>query len=124
MTLLVRNLQRAVQLNISKTKHEVQALRRIMHIDRFDLAVLCVEDEKIRDLNRMYRGVDKATDVLSFPASEVGLVSRVKLWHAGFCSGPLECWQVFSWACKKGPIISCSAGCHTYQIGMGDTFQR
>lgn len=72
MTLLVRNLQRAVALNITKTKQEVQTLRRIMHIDRFDLAVLCVEDEKIQDLNRMYRGVDKATDVLSFPASEVG----------------------------------------------------
>ena len=27
-----------------------------------------VSDKKIRDLNRQFRGIDKATDVLSFPA--------------------------------------------------------
>ena len=29
-----------------------------------------VSDNKIRELNRQFRGVDKATDVLSFPAGE------------------------------------------------------
>jgi len=29
-----------------------------------------VSDTKIRELNRQFRGVDKATDVLSFPAGE------------------------------------------------------
>ena len=29
-----------------------------------------VSDKKIRELNRQFRGVDKATDVLSFPAGE------------------------------------------------------
>ena len=29
-----------------------------------------VSDKKIRELNRQFRGVDKATDVLSFPAEE------------------------------------------------------
>src|SRR5262249_54838810 len=31
-----------------------------------------VSDKKIRELNREFRGVDKATDVLSFPADEEG----------------------------------------------------
>jgi probable rRNA maturation factor len=29
-----------------------------------------VSDKKIRELNRQFRGIDKATDVLSFPADE------------------------------------------------------
>jgi probable rRNA maturation factor len=29
-----------------------------------------VSDKKIRELNRQFRGIDKATDVLSFPAEE------------------------------------------------------
>ena len=33
--------------------------------------VAFVSDKAIRELNRQFRGVDKATDVLSFPADEV-----------------------------------------------------
>jgi probable rRNA maturation factor len=35
-----------------------------------EVSVLLTEDEAIRTLNRTYRGKDKATDVLSFPAAE------------------------------------------------------
>jgi probable rRNA maturation factor len=34
------------------------------------VAVALVGDARMRDLNRQFRGVDKATDVLSFPADE------------------------------------------------------
>ena len=37
---------------------------------RGDVSVLVTGDEEIRRLNRIYRGKNKATDVLSFPASE------------------------------------------------------
>ena len=37
-----------------------------------ELSVLLVTDESIRELNRDYRGVDRATDVLSFPQREPG----------------------------------------------------
>lgn len=36
---------------------------------RGDVAIALVSDAKIRELNRRYRHKDKATDVLSFPAS-------------------------------------------------------
>ena len=36
------------------------------------LAVQLVSPEEIRDLNRRHRGIDSATDVLSFPVDEVG----------------------------------------------------
>lgn len=79
MTLLLRNLQKAVSVNVPKLKQDVQSLRRIMHVQRFDVAVLCVDDNKIQELNKMYRGVDKVTDVLSFPANEVWKIHSILL---------------------------------------------
>lgn len=73
MTLLLRNLQKVVPVNVPKLKQDVTWLRRIMHIERFDVSLLCVDDDKIQELNKMYRGVDEVTDVLSFPAHEVSL---------------------------------------------------
>ncbi len=34
---------------------------------RFEISLLLVNDKKMIDLNRQYRGIDKTTDVLSFP---------------------------------------------------------
>jgi probable rRNA maturation factor len=34
-----------------------------------EFSVLLTGDDRLRTLNRQYRGIDKATDVLSFPAS-------------------------------------------------------
>ena len=39
-------------------------------IKNIDLTLLLTQDEQIRELNREYRGMDKPTDVLSFPANE------------------------------------------------------
>ena len=38
---------------------------------RGEVAVALVCDRKMRDLNRQYRGIDRPTDVLSFPATSV-----------------------------------------------------
>jgi probable rRNA maturation factor len=37
------------------------------------VSVLLTKDQTIRKLNRQFRGVDKATDVLSFPAADAGI---------------------------------------------------
>jgi probable rRNA maturation factor len=42
-------------------------------IDEGHMAVEFVDEERIRDLNREYRGVDAPTDVLSFGVDEDGL---------------------------------------------------
>jgi probable rRNA maturation factor len=36
----------------------------------WELSVLCTDDTAMRELNRKYRGIDKATDVLSFSQLE------------------------------------------------------
>ncbi len=39
-------------------------------LEKTELSILITSDEEIRELNRLYRNKDKATDVLSFPMGE------------------------------------------------------
>ncbi|MBS7359683.1 MAG: rRNA maturation RNase YbeY [Oscillospiraceae bacterium] len=41
-----------------------------------EISVLFVDDEKIHEINREHRGIDKSTDVLSFPLGENGEYDR------------------------------------------------
>ena len=51
---------------LARFLREAQAAVRL----RGQVSVLLTTDGKIRQLNRQFRGMDKATDVLSFPAAE------------------------------------------------------
>ena len=65
----VDNRQRHFKLDTDVwTTFATKALAAIGKIDSATIAF--VSDKKIRELNRQFRGVDKATDVLSFPAEE------------------------------------------------------
>ena len=44
---------------------------------RGHITVAMVTDRRIQELNRTFRGMDKATDVLSFPADEPGMLGDV-----------------------------------------------
>jgi len=48
------------------------ALKVLLYLkkDKWDLSVLICGDKTIKDLNKIYRGKDEATDVLSFSMSE------------------------------------------------------
>ncbi|XP_072041925.1 LOW QUALITY PROTEIN: endoribonuclease YbeY-like [Amphiura filiformis] len=70
MTLLLRNLQKSVDFNFKKMRTDIMTLRRILRIERYDVAVICMDDNQVKELNRLYRGHDTSTDVLSFPAHE------------------------------------------------------
>ncbi len=43
------------------------------------VSLLFTDDEAIRGLNSRYRGVDKATDVLSFPSGEPGFLGDIAI---------------------------------------------
>lgn len=79
MSLLLRNLQRAVPLRRAPLRRRLQALRAVMGVERFDLAVVCADDAAMRRLNRVFRQRDAPTDVLAFPFHEVCLVSCLSL---------------------------------------------
>nr|XP_006205077.2 endoribonuclease YbeY [Vicugna pacos] len=46
------------------------ALRSVLGVRRFDLGVVCVDNERMRRVNRLYRRKDVPTDVLAFPFHE------------------------------------------------------
>jgi probable rRNA maturation factor len=57
------------------------------------LAVALVEEERIRELNNLYRGVDAPTDVLAFPIDELGPVAGPReLGDVAIC--PQHCSDV------------------------------
>ena len=71
MTLVVKNLQNIVKLKMCQIEKDINILRRLMAIEKFDVSVLFVSDDYIQRLNQSYRHVEGATDVLAFPALEV-----------------------------------------------------
>jgi len=57
-------LKSAIKLAVDTTLEYIAAQ------EHFSLSILICDDEKIRTLNNTYRGLDSATDVLSFPSGE------------------------------------------------------
>ena len=79
MEIVIRNSQRLIKIKHTKVKRILrEALRYLKEKNRLDpllvacyssmeLSVLFINDRKMRELNLLYRGKDKTTDVLSFP---------------------------------------------------------
>ena len=47
-----------------------QKILSLLHLDEFELSLELVSERTIKSLNESYRGLDKVTDVLSFPQLE------------------------------------------------------
>lgn len=71
MSLGIRNLQRAVPLRRAPLRRQVELLRRILGVRKFDLGLVCVDNRRMQRINGIYRGKNVPTDVLSFPFHEV-----------------------------------------------------
>jgi probable rRNA maturation factor len=52
-----------------------------------EIAIVLADDATLRDLNRRWRGIDRATDVLSFEYGEAGPKSRRRIAPPG-CDAP------------------------------------
>ena len=55
---------------IKDLKTLCQRILKLQGKHNWELSILCTDDKTIRQLNKKYRGVDKATDVLSFSQFE------------------------------------------------------
>ncbi|KAM3853549.1 endoribonuclease YbeY isoform 1-T2 [Vipera latastei] len=70
MSLIIRNLQRAVPIRRVPLRKNIEQLRSILGVQKFDLGVICVGNMYIQQLNKTYRQKNIPTDVLSFPFHE------------------------------------------------------
>ena len=68
----ITNLSGGLQYvnSLKKIGETILAKERKGHLD---LSVVLVKESKMRELNKVYRGKDKSTNVLSFPEEELGL---------------------------------------------------
>lgn len=58
-------------------ENSIRAVLKVEELsDDVEVSVSFVGDEEIRDLNRDYRGVDKSTDVLSFPMEDEFIIDN------------------------------------------------
>ncbi|KAI5623739.1 putative ribonuclease isoform 1 [Silurus asotus] len=70
MVLLLRNLQNVVPIRRARLRKDVETLKRILGVQRFDMGIVCVDNRKIQHINNIYRKRNMPTDVLSFPFYE------------------------------------------------------
>ncbi|XP_072541722.1 endoribonuclease YbeY-like isoform X1 [Salminus brasiliensis] len=70
MGVVLRNLQNVVPLRRARLRKDVETLRHILGVQKFDLGIVCVDNRKIQHLNKIYRKKDIPTDVLAFPFYE------------------------------------------------------
>jgi probable rRNA maturation factor len=65
---MILNQQRRVRVSISSLEKFLAAARKRLRLAPRSLTVALVTDAQIRTWNRAYRGKNRPTDVLSFPA--------------------------------------------------------
>ncbi|XP_033088579.1 endoribonuclease YbeY isoform X3 [Trachypithecus francoisi] len=71
MSLVIRNLQQVIPIRRAPLRSKIEIVRRILGVQKFDLGIICVDNKNIQHINRIYRGRNVPTDVLSFPFHEV-----------------------------------------------------
>lgn len=67
MSVTAINLQRTVALDIHRLVRHASLALEAARKPGCDLSIVIVNDQRMRFLNRTYRGKSKTTDVLSFP---------------------------------------------------------
>mmetsp|Transcript_16809 Transcript_16809/g.26474 ORF Transcript_16809/g.26474 Transcript_16809/m.26474 type:complete len:349 (-) Transcript_16809:364-1410(-) len=66
----IDNTQRKVPIDTDILQQDLQDIMDIVGYRHYDVNMWITTEKKIRELNREYRGIDKGTDILSFPFHE------------------------------------------------------
>lgn len=67
----------------NETKEDVKELRKIVKEifknieENYEFNIIFVSNERIKELNKMYRNIDKETDVLSFPDEDENYIGDI-----------------------------------------------
>jgi probable rRNA maturation factor len=67
MRIYIKNRQRRRKVNQQRITNLLKKALRFLKLDGAELSILFVNDSRMRALNRLHRGVDRTTDVISFP---------------------------------------------------------
>ncbi len=64
---MIVNLQRKIKIDAGSFESYVATIQTVEEISGREFSVAFVSDRKMKDLNKLFRGKDDTTDVLSFP---------------------------------------------------------
>lgn len=71
MAITIENLQNKLEVSDKINELINKAVELSLGLEKFEvnseISIMLVDDDKIREINREYRHIDRATDVLSFP---------------------------------------------------------
>ena len=70
VSVATRGLSGRPAVGCETVRRRAEAMLEALGVGEAELSVLLCDDETIRALNRTYRGIDRATDVLSFSLEE------------------------------------------------------
>ena len=76
-SLVVRNLQKATKVDTKLLKNDVSFLQHLLGISAYDTSVLCLSKKRMQNLNMKTRGIEYASEVLSFPYLEDAYNGRI-----------------------------------------------
>ncbi len=77
--------------NINKTAIQtvvLQALQKHRVSGKVEVGINIVGDRKMHELNKLYRGIDSTTDILSFALEDVNPISLQHVPRIGFVAAP------------------------------------
>ena len=67
MKVLIKNHQRQIRISLRRLQRDSLHLLRAFNTQKAELGILLVNDRGMKKLNHLHRGIDRTTDVLSFP---------------------------------------------------------
>src|SRR4030042_2328048 len=78
MKVYIRNKQRSIRINQRRVRRLLKMALRLLGLQESELSIVFVNDRRMRILSRQFRGIDRTTDVLSFPqqSAEAGKSRR------------------------------------------------
>ncbi|MDQ7787498.1 MAG: rRNA maturation RNase YbeY [Thermodesulfovibrionales bacterium] len=72
MKIYLKNQQKLIKVNHRRITNILRKTCRHLGLHKAELSILLVNNRRMQVLNRSFRGVDRTTDVLSFPQTDVG----------------------------------------------------
>lgn len=65
--ILITNEQTAIPVDLKQLEQDAKTILKALDYEHYDLGILLATNAVIHEYNKMYRGQDKPTDILSFP---------------------------------------------------------
>lgn len=67
MKVLIRNEYPKIKVDAKEIKQQIGMVLNSLNCNEHEISILFLGDKGMRDLNQQFRGIDRSTDVLSFP---------------------------------------------------------